>query len=145
MGNVAHAGWPVGYPVLPVVSYCVVCHVLYRFDCDRLHPAVRFSAPPPSYPPFPSLAAVVIKYISSTDKCKMDDPPQLQRSWRLRYGKSAGCHRGLPCDINFLAARKCRIGSRMGKPIEAEYTIPSHKAGCAPRVCVCVCMKGAFC
>jgi len=28
---------------------------------------------------------VVIKYISSTDKYKMDDPPQLQRSWRLRY------------------------------------------------------------
>lgn len=124
------------YPFFPVASHCVVCHVLYRSDCDRLHAAVRLTLPPsssssrllsfPLSPPVP----VVIKYISSADKCKMDDPPQLQPSWRLRYGKSAGHaaavtarHRATSI---FLLRENSRIESRTGKPIEAEYTIPSR-------------------
>lgn len=109
-------------PFLPVVSYCVVCHVLYRSDCDRLHTAAVYL----SRPPFPCLttSSVVIKYISSADKCKMDDPSQLPRSWQLRYGKSsaAGCHRAPSI---FSLRRKYRSGSRT---IEAEHTIPSRKA-----------------
>lgn len=82
-----------------IVWYRIVSCVTYFIGpiAIGLHATVRLSHSLYLFPSLRYRVTVVIKYISSTDKCKMDDPPQLQRSWRLRYGKSAGhatgCHR----------------------------------------------------
>lgn len=96
--------------------HCVVCHVLYRSDCDRSHDTSLslslFTISLFTISLSPSLLSrslarsPVIKYISPIDKCKMNDAPQLQRSRRLRYGKSllerAACHRSRHATSIFL-------------------------------------------
>jgi len=66
----------------------------------------------------------------------------------LNYNDHGDC---VTVNLRVVTARYCatsifllreNIESEVGwEPIEAEHTIPSHKAGCAPRVCAYVCMR----